>query len=209
VENGRKNNMMKVSISNGNDKMGRIKSVSLPPVTTCRPDAPCIKKCYARRMLRYPNVRSAYENNLGMYWDEPAEYFKQIENVARLERFFRWHVSGDIPSIDYLWRMVRVARHCEHTQFICFTKKYEIVNQFIFEGGVIPSNLVIVFSVWEGLSMENPYDFPRAKVISEQTADEFGRDSHNVCQGNCATCASNGWGCWYLTTGEVIYLVEH
>jgi hypothetical protein len=163
-------------------------------------------------MLRYPNVRSAYENNLGMYWDEPVEYFKQIENVARLERFFRWHVSGDIPSIDYLWRMVRVARHCEHTQFICFTKKYEIVNQFIFEGGVIPSNLVIIFSVWEGLSMSNPYDLPTAIVITKEYEQELGglENDHHICCGNCATCATSGvFGCWWLQSGEYVYLVEH
>ena len=56
---------LKVSISKGNSKMGDIPSVSLPPCTTCNPEAPCFKKCYAVKIQRlYKTVKTAYENNL-------------------------------------------------------------------------------------------------------------------------------------------------
>lgn len=35
-----------LNISEGNSKMDAIPSFSLPPVITCRPDAPCRKECY-------------------------------------------------------------------------------------------------------------------------------------------------------------------
>ena len=60
------NNM--ISISKGNIKMGDISSISLPAVVTCRPDAPCFLKCYARKMCAYRDtVRAAYERNLDIY----------------------------------------------------------------------------------------------------------------------------------------------
>jgi hypothetical protein len=160
-------------------------------------------------MLRYPNVRNAYANNLEFYQTEPEQYFGQIAFIAKMERFFRWHVSGDIPDYNYFKHMVQVADICAETQFLVFTKKYEIVNRYVREFGYIPRNLSIVFSVWDGLEMFNENDFPVAKVISKEYAQELGNDYH-ICCGNCATCAVDGTiGCWWLQNGDYIYLVEH
>ena len=61
-----------VSISSGNSKMGKIPSVSLPAGETCRRDAGCFKKCYARRFsARRPVVMSAYKNNLDILNKDP------------------------------------------------------------------------------------------------------------------------------------------
>lgn len=50
----------KISISNGNSKMGLIKSVSLPPVVTCAKGCPCANDCYAVKLQRiYKTVKSA------------------------------------------------------------------------------------------------------------------------------------------------------
>ena len=68
----------KLSVSNGNMKMGAIPSISLPSIKSCRSDAPCASKCYACRMeKRYKNVRNAYQNNLDMFLDAPLEFEKQ------------------------------------------------------------------------------------------------------------------------------------
>ena len=51
-----------VSISSRNEKLGDIKSVSLPAVKTCNPSAPCFKYCYARKLAAYrSNVGKSYE----------------------------------------------------------------------------------------------------------------------------------------------------
>ena len=58
-------NELKVSISTGNRKMGEIPSVSLPACTTCNPDAPCFKDCYAVKIARiYKTADAAYKRNL-------------------------------------------------------------------------------------------------------------------------------------------------
>jgi len=72
-------------------------------------------------------------------------------------RFFRFHVSGDVPDEEYFAKMVEVAARNQHCELLCFTKKYEIVNKFLAFGGVIPKNLHIIFSAWVNLDMVNPF----------------------------------------------------
>lgn len=157
---------MKVSISKGNSKMGVIPSVSLPPITTCKHCESCAKKCYAAKLCRlYTSVRKAYENNLKCLKENRAEYFEQVKSYARMTTFFRWHVSGDIIDLDYLDRMVKVARECKNTAFLVFTKNYEDVNEY-FEHRRKPRNLQIIFSLpFDGAEIDNPNNLPTASVI--------------------------------------------
>ena len=66
-----------VSISGGNIKMGKISSVSLPAIVTCRKDCECCKKCYAAKIerLRKP-VKVAYQRNWKILQNDPALYLK-------------------------------------------------------------------------------------------------------------------------------------
>ena len=117
---------MKVSISKGNSKMGAIPSVSLPPIITCPKNAPCAKKCYASKLCRlYPTVNKAYQNNLEILRTNPNEYFNQVFNAVRMSRFFRFHVSGDIPNYDYFASMVAIAWDNPHCEILAFTKQYK------------------------------------------------------------------------------------
>ena len=102
--------MSEVSISSANKKMGKISSVSLPSVVTCRKCA-CQQKCYARKLERLrPAVAAAYKRNLDVLQSDPDTYWREVEAAIMLSRFFRFHVSGDIPDITYLIRMVDVAQ---------------------------------------------------------------------------------------------------
>lgn len=200
---------MDVSISPGNSKMGTIKSVSLPSVVTCRGDAPCFKRCYARRYeRRRPTVRQAYERNWELLRRDPDTFWRQVEGAIMTSRFFRFHVSGDIPDIYYLARMAEIAKRQPHCEILCFTKKYDVVNEFLDGGGVLQKNLHIIFSSWQGLPMDNPHGLPEAHVRyrdGSTTAHEGAR----FCGGNCTKCAAAGEGCWTLKAGEEIVFNEH
>ena len=198
---------LKVSISNGNSKMGAIPSVSLPPCTTCNPKAPCFKKCYAVKLQRrYNTVKSAYERNLDILETSPGAYWAQVKGAAMTARFFRFHVSGDIPTLDYFKNMVALATECPHTNFLAFTKQYPIVNAFLANGGVIPSNLKVIFSNWGTWKCANPYKLPECEVILKGAAP---LDNWKICGGNCTECACRGIGCWELQPGETIAIYEH
>ena len=196
-----------VSISKGNSKMGAIPSVSLPACITCNPNAPCFKLCYAAKITRlYKTVKSAYENNLNILKENPALYWDQVKQGAKMARYFRFHVSGDIPNIEYFAEMVKLAHELPHTQFLAFTKQYYIVNQFLSNGGTIPENLKIIFSNWGTWKCENPHNLPECEIILKGSAPA---ENWKICGGNCTECACAGIGCWELKSGETIAIYQH
>lgn len=200
-----KNNQ--VSISHGNIKMGAIPSVSLPACITCNPDAPCFKKCYALRMARrYKSVSEAYARNLDILINDPVSYWLQVKAAASMARFFRYHVSGDILNRDYIINMVKTAEELPNTNFLAFTKQYHIVNEYLNDGGAIPSNLKILFSNWGDWKCENPHALPVCEVVLK--GNEPAQD-WKICGGNCTECACRGVGCWEVKNGETIAICEH
>ena len=200
--------MSTIKISPGNSKLGAIPSVSLPAVVTCR-ECDCHKKCYARKLERLrPAVRNAYQHNLDILISDPDTYWREVEASIMMSRFFRFHVSGDIPDASYFNKMAEIAERNPHCQILCFTKKYEIVNDYIADNWALPDNLHLIFSAWDNLLMENPYNLPMAYVCF--------RDGHTdapswayLCNGNCTECAKTEGGCWNLKAGEAVVFNEH
>lgn len=202
---------MSVRISKTNSKLGVIPSVNIPPVVSCRKNAPCSGKCYAMRgRFRYPIVREAMENNLNIYKEDPRRYFSEIQSAISdgivSYSYFRWHAAGDIVDDEYLRGMVRVALNLPSTQFLAFTKKYEMINDYVRAGNAIPSNLNIVFSAWGQLKFDNPYNFPVAYVRFKDPVSNMNipRDAEE-CSGNCTTCLK----CWEIGRGESVVFNIH
>lgn len=200
---------MNIKISPGNSKMGKIPSISLPSVLTCRADAPCYKKCYARKIERLrKSVRDAYQHNYDVLTTDKDTYWREVEASIMMSRFFRFHVSGDIPDMSYLIRMINVAIKNSHCNILCFTKKYELVNCAVENGIYIPDNMHIVFSAWENLEMNNKFNFPEAHVRYKDGSTTASIDA-KTCGGNCAECAVTDGGCWNLKHGEQVVFDEH
>ena len=202
---------MTVSISKGNTKMGAIPSVSLPPVVTCPKGAPCAGKCYAAKLCRiYPSVRKAYQNNLDILGEDWGEYWRQVRAAVAMTKYFRFHVSGDIPNAAYFKEMVITARQNPGTQILAFTKRYGIVNHYIDVFGNLPANLRLIFSRWDSawnVHIHNPHNLPMSAVIFKGISNQTEFDK--ICGGNCTACACQGVGCWELKNGETIAFYEH
>lgn len=200
--------MPHISISDGNMKMGKVPSVSLPAIVTCR-SCDCANKCYAHRLEKFrPSVRKAYETNLSVLQTDPDTYWREVEAAIMMSRFFRFHVSGDIPDMTYLVRMVGVAARQSHCQILCFTKRFEFVNELLDSGARLPSNLHLVLSGWPNLPLQNPYCLPEAHVLFGD-GTTTARPDAKPCGGNCADCARTDEGCWVLQPGEQIVFHEH
>lgn len=200
---------MNVKISNGNAKMGAIPSVSLPAGVTCRSDCECSKKCYAKRLERMrPSVRQAYKHNYDLLDSDPNTYWREVEASIMMSRFFRFHVSGDIPDATYFEHMVDIARTNTHCEILCFTKKYDIVNSHINIIGKLPKNLHIIFSGWHDIEMVNPYNLPEAHV-RYRDGSTTAREDAKLCGGNCTECAITDGGCWTAKHGEQVVFNEH
>ena len=200
---------MNIKISNGNAKLGNIPSVSLPAGITCRRDCACQKKCYAKKLERLrKSVRDAYQHNLDVLTNEPNTYWREVEASIMMSRFFRFHVSGDIPDNVYLAHMIEIAGRNPHCEILCFTKKFDLVNQHLEFGGNIPKNLHIIFSAWKGLKMDNPFLLPEAHVRYRDGSTTASINAKE-CGGNCTECAITDAGCWTLKKGEQVVFNEH
>lgn len=200
---------MNIKISNGNAKLGNISSISLPTGITCRSDCECQRKCYAKKLERMrPSVRKAYQHNYHVLKCIPDTYWREVEASIMMSRFFRFHVSGDIPDDEYFSNMVAIAWRNPHCQILCFTKKFGIVNSYLASDGKLPENLHVVFSGWRGLEMVNPYSLPEAHVRYKD-GSTTAKDGAKECGGNCTECAITEGGCWSLKTGEQVVFNEH
>ena len=203
---------MPIKISTSNSKLGVIPSVNLPPVVTCRKDAPCVKDCYARKgRFRFRTVVDNMDLNYALYQSYPDEYFKEIKKFLNngfiSYAYFRWHAAGDIVDSSYFKGMVKVAEELPHTSFLAFTKKFEIVNEYIKNGGKIPENLNIVFSAWGAdFKLSNPYNFPVSHVRFKDPGRNIEIPSSAAeCSGNCSECLY----CWTIKHGESVAFNAH
>lgn len=208
-----------VHISRGNRKIGRVMNVSTAPVLACANCKECKDFCYdIKACMQYPgNVLTARVENLYMARFARRQYFQQIKEACarrRSNKFFRWHVAGDILDADYFEHMIEIARMFPDFTFWTYTKNYAIVNHYVATHGgnryvAIPMNLSIMFSEWDGLAMDNPYNFGtfscKLKDGNKNHAPEY-FDGLYKCPGNCDICKATGRGC---LVNENTYADEH
>ena len=205
---------IKPCISNGNTKIGRVLNVSLMPVMTCGNCKHCMGYCYdVKSCCRFPDtvIDARMRNTVLLHRDRDRYFNYIIDKCARRRKnkFFRWHVAGDIVDIDYLDRMCAIARMFPDFKFWTYTKMYDIVNEYVRTHGddraiAIPSNLSIMFSEWSGQDMPNPYNFPTFACRLKSEADKVMTGYH--CTGNCDVCKKNNCGC---VVGQSSWIDEH
>lgn len=202
----------KICANNNNSKLGR-QCISVPfPVSVCNPNAPCYKLCYAQHGCQaFANVQGAYHRNLRIYNNNADDFFEQLSNKIEslhlpMVRFFD---SGDYPNKEFLIRSVELSKKFPNVKFMAFTKKYDLVNDYLDHGGKIPDNYNIVFSAWDkSWSVPNPYNLSIAyiKFKNEDVTPEIPKNSFH-CPGRKSTC-SVCKVCWNKKVKSV-YFDEH
>lgn len=201
-------NTLKVCVTAGNEKIGKVLNVSLPPVFTCPNCSGCKHECYDKDDCRYKNVLDARARNYSIMTRDIDGYFAQIQDAVAKHpsfTFFRFHVGGDIPfsnGDDYFSRMVQFAKNNPSLTIWTYTKNYWTVNRYVKENGgsikaAIPENFSVMFSQWRGIPMENPYGFAEFQAYYD---DETIPDNVMVCPGNCRICEEKKIGCPYRQT---------
>ena len=187
---------------------GRIPQLNLPYMTSCREDAPCKKDCYCTHgNMAFASVRNRHKALYNLYKADPKAFFERVDMELSFAnyKYFRFHSSGDIVDIKYLDLMCWLARRHKETRFLCFTKKFELVNTY-FDGHRKPENLVIVLSNWGNWRVVNPHNFPESFV-------DFGRGDEGIprfayeCPRRCEEC--DGQHCWHLKKGQSVSFHKH
>lgn len=164
-----------ISISNHNSKTGSCCNNLAFPTCTCREDAPCkASGCYCMKGRQAMcNVVAAYVRNLMIYNNDHDDFWEQVKFKIKHNPLplFRWFDAGDILDYEFFCGMVDLAKAFPNIRFMSFTKKYDIVNEWLGTNGDLPKNLNIIFSAWHiGWKVNNPYGMPVAYVdFKDQT----------------------------------------
>lgn len=206
-----------VRFSTGNRKTGAaVPSVSLIPIADCGNCKVCAGGCYdIRNVCFQKTVQVSRAVNSAIYHSNPAAYFDAVRKFVRFARFFRWHVGGDVVDLDYWKNVVSIAVDTPACEFLIFTKEFDLINSWIDAGGVIPSNLHVIFSDWRGIEMNNKYNLPvSSPVWFDKAGNEIERGPHCTaaavwCPGSCENCAAVCGGCWGLKKGETVLFHAH
>ena len=108
----------------------------------------------------------------------------------------------------YLEMMTRVAENLPDTRFLAFTKKYELIDDYINSHGSLPRNLIIVLSAWGDFKPANPHDLPVAYIRFKKETTGIPADAR-PCPSYCGDCVATGMSCWDLKRGESVVFNEH
>ena len=216
---------MKLHISDGNSKLGKIPNFSMLPLLTCPADVPCAKVCYAlNSCTAWNNVVPAWADNT-MHWkhrpqrfwgDMHAWFDKRRKNGG--PKYFRWFVGGDIPSLEFLRGMIELANVNPQTQFRSFTKNACAMSMYMTERrhGRVDRNLRIGFSAWPWWHYDDTYRFhihhadigffnPESNENRDEGMDYL-MEGARTCPGSCKNCKY----CWTTSTKPVrVIFNEH
>ena len=203
------NKSNEISMSNRNSKTGAACLNIAFPVCTCREDAPCKATCYAcKGCQQIAVVQGAYYRNLRLYNDDSDNFFEQIFCKIKFSGLpkVRWFDSGDIPDAEFFERMVDLCKQTPNVKHMAFTKKYEIVNEYIDKNGKLPDNLNIMFSAWDVLwDVPNPHGIGVAYVdFDDKRMNPAIPKNAFVCPGRDSTCSACG-ACWSKKLKAVVF----
>jgi hypothetical protein len=203
------NKTNEISMSNNNSKTGKACLNMAFPLVTCRPDAPCRYECYAGKgCQQIAVVQGAYYRNMRLYYDDPDNFFEQIYCKIKFSGLpkVRWFDSGDIADAEFFDRMVELCKRTPDVKHMAFTKKYEIVNEYIDKNGKLPDNLNVMFSAWHKMwYIPNPHNLGIAYIdFNDKSLNpEFPKNAF-ICPGRESTCSACG-ACFNKKLKAVIF----
>jgi hypothetical protein len=129
----------KITAGNGTYDEPVPNALSLPHIVTCPGATPaCKDSCYVHGLKRRaPEIFAAYEHNLCLIRRVLATRDCRIEESAIMlgewieanaPEGFRWHVSGDVFSLDYALWIVRVCERSPTVQHWIYTRSFHYVG---------------------------------------------------------------------------------
>ena len=162
------------------------------------PGTPCYG-CYAfKGRYNFPNVKDALTRRLESLGHR--DWVQAMTVLIKGKKFFRWHDSGDLQSVDHLKKIFEVCKRTPETMHWLPTQERKLL-QFL-DPDIIPTNLII------RLSNAKNDTKPGNAWPHWSTVVTVPRAGH-VCpapeQGNsCGDCRA----CWSKDVKEVQYKIH-
>ena len=150
--------------------------------------------CYAmKNRYRFTNVREAMDRRLQAL--EDPRWVEAMTALIQGEKWFRWHDSGDIQSVQHLKNIFEVCKRTPDTKHWMPTREVKFLS--LMDPDVIPPNLIIRMS--SHMIDQGPVNFwPWTSTVTSS--------GNRTCpapdQGNeCGSCRA----CWDRSTPNVCY----
>jgi hypothetical protein len=155
--------------------------------------------CYAlKNMYCFKTVQDAQYRRLRTITlpDWEADMIKAIHK----QKWFRWHDSGDIQTIEHLRRIAKVCEGTPDTKHWLPTREKRMVRGYHRLHGSLPTNLIVRVSA-AMVDGSPPLDFPNTSTIHKDAAP-VGQDCPAYRQeGKCGDCRA----CWDKNVTNVSY----
>ena len=164
------------------------------PGTSC-------SKCYAcKGRYMFPNVVEAQERRMKAI-DNPLWVEAMVGLIrAKKQKYFRWHDSGDIISLDHLSKIVQIAQQIPDCIFWLPTQEHKLVSKYRTEIGDLPYNLTVRLSTPKIDGRPVTTDLCTSSVYKNEAPQGYVCPAPN--QGNqCGTCRA----CWTKEIKNVCY----
>ena len=153
--------------------------------------------CYALKgnYIRFPAVQKAMERRARSLVHD--SWITAMVTLLKKHRWFRWHDSGDLQSVQHLNNIFEVCKLTPDTRHWLPTREARFIN--LMDPAVVPKNLKIVLSDHMNNQRVTPTWWPYTSGV---TTDHNQVSCPSSKQGNkCLDCRK----CWDRRTKRVIY----
>ena len=153
--------------------------------------------CYALKgnYIRFPAVQKAMERRAQSLVHE--SWIPAMVAQIKRHRWFRWHDSGDLQSVQHLKNIFEVCKLTPDTRHWLPTREARFLN--LMDPAVVPKNLKIVLSDHMNDQATPPSWWPYTSGVTTKHGTVTCPSSS---QGNkCRSCRK----CWDRRTKRVIY----
>ena len=153
--------------------------------------------CYALKgnYIRFPAVQKAMERRARSLVHD--SWITAMVVQIKKHRWFRWHDSGDLQSVQHLKNIFEVCKRTPDTDHWLPTREARFIN--LMDPNVVPKNLKIVLSDHMNNQRVTPTWWPYTSGV---TTDHNEVSCPASKQGNkCRDCRK----CWDRRTKRVIY----
>jgi hypothetical protein len=172
------------------------------------------ESCYGKKgRYGFPNIINAQLRRAATLKDPRwvdamtflIKYYYKHPPKNRDTKYFRWHDTGDIQSLDHLRKIIQVCENCgPEIRFRLPTRELDIVHHWMVAGGRIPENLVMRIS--GNMIDQKPlhtFGLPFSTVSYKK---EYRARATKICpagrwQHTCGECRA----CWFKSTKHVDY----
>ena len=153
--------------------------------------------CYALKgnYIRFPAVQKAMERRARSLVHE--SWITAMVTLIKRHRWFRWHDSGDLQSVQHLNNIFEVCKLTPKTRHWLPTREARFIN--LMDPAVVPKNLKIVLSDHMNDQATPPSWWPYTSGVTTKHGTVT---CPAASQGNkCRSCRK----CWDRRTKRVIY----